>query len=79
MAPTAELIIDFNLTYGNLTGYSINCKVYDDDSAFHMLFNGQYVGTIESTRNRILELTTGVPIPETTLSLVKEKIEGFYG
>jgi hypothetical protein len=79
MAPTAELILNFNLPYGYITGYFFNCQVFNDDSAFHLLFNGQYVGTIESTKNGLLEQTTGVPIPEATLTLIKDKIIDYYG
>lgn len=79
MAPTAELILDFNMPYGDVTEYSFNCKVFDDDSSFHLLFNGQYVGTIDSTKNGLLEQTNGVPIPETTLTVIKERIISFYG
>ncbi|RYX87835.1 hypothetical protein EON73_00370 [bacterium] len=79
MAPTAEMILDFNMAYGQLTGYSFNCQVFNDDSSFHLLFNGQYVGTIDSNKNGVLEQTNGVPIPETTLTLIKERIINFYG
>lgn len=67
------------MPYGEVTGYYFNCRVYDDDSSFHLVFNEHYVGTIESTKNGILELTKGVPIPESTLALIKERIVNFYG